>query len=573
MADLNISGAKKAGGSGCLILFGAIFVIAGMVPGALALHSLFQWMQADHWAQVPARILEARLTRGDDTYSVEARYEYRYAGRDYESTRVSFHSGSDNIGDFHQSTYSLLKRHQESGEPIAIYVDPSAPDNAVIVRNMRWELFGFMMIFPLVFGSAGGGIIAMAVYGGKRAKAETKRRALYPDEPWRWRPEWENGVVQADTRKTLWFAVFFAGIWNLISLPLPFMLWGEVTNKDNYAALLGLLFPVVGIGLAVWVARLILRLRRFGTMTFTLDTFPGALGGQLAGKFYSPTALPVDSELDVRLTCVRKRTSGSGKNRSTHESFLWQDEQRLRVQAHHVFEGTRIHIAFPLPSDKPGSDDGDPDDQILWRLALSADVPGVDMDASFEVPVYDIGHTTSPLQRVAEVTSTAAEEPDWQRTGVVARRVVEGWELYFPPARHKTMAFAVTLFATIFGGVAVFLLFEDETFMAIVFGAFALLIGWGALYLLLMRSRVVAGTGSLNVQRGYLFLGNARTWSSPEIETVAVETGTRAGNTQYYDLIARTRNDGKIKLAHTLPGRRDAEALADFIAENLGIRR
>jgi len=569
MLSLARKASGKHGGSLILTLFGAIFIIAGLIPGGIALHSLYQVMDAGDWVSVPATVLDARLVRGEDTARVEARYRYRYAGRDYEGERVSFHGGSDNIGDFHQATHSRLQRHRDDGEPVTVYVNPDAPAQAVIVRDMRWGLFGFMMLFPLLFSGAGAGVLVAARYGEKKAAEQDEIRSRYPDEPWRWRPEWANGVVQADTRNTLWVAVLFAGIWNLISLPLPFLLWDEVLEKGNYAALLGLLFPVVGVFLAVWAVKSYLRLRRYGKMTFTLDNFPAPLGGRLAGKFHSPTRLPAGSVIDARLTCVRKRTSGSGKNRSTRESFLWQDEQRLRLQAHHVLQGTRVHIAFALPADRPSSDDSDPGNQILWRLELTADVPGVDLHSVFEVPVFDTGKQAPYPPAAREQISEAAEAADWQRTGVLAQRTAQGWELDFPPFRHKGMSLLITLFAAVFWAATLFLFHEEQTFMGSVFGLFAVLIAWGAAHVALHRSRVVAREGSLQLQRGYLVLGSPRTWTASEIAAIDIAAGTRAGNTQFYDLVMRDHNAHKTKLAHTLPGRRDAQALADLVAQTV----
>ena len=568
MADTS---SRSRSGSGCLILFGAVFAVAGLLIGGFAVNAVWHTYQARHWTAVEAKVLDTGLERGDDTWRVTARYRYTVDGVDYESERVSFHSGSDNIGDFHQATHDHLRRLMQTGTPATAYVNPAAPADAVLVRDVRWGLFGFMMLFPLVFGGAGAGIIAFALVGKRRLVKTSQRERLYPDEPWRWRPEWENGVIAADTRKTLWSAGFFATLWNLISLPLPFLLWDEVLDKGNYAALLGLLFPVVGIGLIAWVVRLALQQRRFGRIEFTLDTFPGALGGQLVGKLFIPAQLPVDRLLHATLTCVRQRTTGAGKNRSTREDFLWQDEQRLRIQQHHVFQGTRLHMAFPLPADRPPTDDSDPANQIIWRLTVSSEMPGIDLGASFEVPVFDVGAAaTKPAE---PVTSGAAEAPDWRRTGVIARETPRGLELFVPPARHKGMAFMLTVVATIFSSATWFLANASEILLAVVFGGFSLLLVWAALHSWLHRSRLLLTPGSLWVQRGHAWWSRPRRLLAHTVRRIDLKTTTRIGSTQYYDLAAVTRDDKSLKLAGTLPGRRDTEALAELIAARAGIEQ
>ena len=87
--------------------------------------------------------------------------------------------------------------------------------------------------------------------------------------------------------------------------------------------------------------------------------------------------------IQTKLSCVRPRTTGSGKNRSTPETVLWQDQ-------HQTAGGMTdaIAVRFAIPADRRATDDTDPDDQIVWRLNTRAELPGVDFAAQFEVPVF-----------------------------------------------------------------------------------------------------------------------------------------------------------------------------------------
>ena len=568
-----LKGSGSPRGAGCLSVFGAIFIVAGLVPGAMALLSLHDWYQARHWQPVSATVLAAGLERGEDTFRVTARYRYAVDGIDYEGQRVSLHGGSDNIGNFHQATYSRLDRHHRDGTPITVYVDPASPSDAVVVRQMRWGLFGFMMIFPVVFGGAGTGIVLAGVHGRRLAQERHRLQAQYPEQPWRWYPQWNDGVVQAETGKGLWVAGLFTLVWNLISLPLPFLLWDEITVRGNHAALLGLLFPVVGMGLVVWTVRLLLGHRRWGRARLTLDTFPGVPGGQLAGMLHLPGALPAETLLEAKLSCIRRHTSGSGKNRSTREEVLWQDQQRLRLERHHVLNGTRVHLAFPVPADQPATNDADPSDRILWRIHLNADVPGVDFDTSLEVPVFATGESPAPRVSPLPVASDAAEPADWQRTGVVVVYGPGGREFYFPPARQKGMALVVSLVTLVFGGACALLWYADERFMAIVFGLFALLLAWMSLTSWLMRSRVTVSSGLLRLQRGMTGLGGWRDYPAGTLSGIGAKGGSTFGRTRYYDLVATTLDGRSVRLADTLAGRRDSEALAGMLARELGLGR
>ena len=568
-----LKGSANPRGAGCLSVFGAIFIVAGLVPGAIALLSLHDWFQARDWQPVPATVLEAGLERGDDTFRVTARYRYAVDGIDYEGQRVSLHGGSDNIGDFHQATFARLDRHRRDGKPITVYVDPASPSDAVVVRQIRWGLFGFMMIFPVVFGGAGTGIILAGVHGRRQARERQRLQAQHPEQPWLWYPQWNDGVVQEETSKALWVAGFFTLVWNLISVPLPFLLWDEIATRGNYAALLGLLFPVVGIGLIAWTVRSYLAYRRWGRARLALDTFPGVPGGQMAGMLHLPGALPAGTRLEAKLSCIRRRTSGSGKNRSTREEVLWQDQQRLRLERHHVLDGTRIHLAFPIPGDQPATNDADPSDRILWRIHLNADVPGVDFDASLEVPVFATGQSAAPRDAPLPVASDAAEPAHWQGTGVVVSYGPGGREFYFPPARHRGMALVVSLVTLVFGGATALLWSADAHFMAIVFGLFALLLAWMTLTAWLMRSRLTVSSGQLRLKRGMTGLGGWHDHPAGTLSGIGAKGGSTFGRTRYYDLVATTVDNRSIKLADTLAGRRDTEALAAMLARELGLGR
>ena len=116
-------------------------------------------------------------------------------------------------------------------------------------------------------------------------------------------------------------AIGFAVIWKAISAPLWFLLPEEIMLKQNYPAALGLLFPLVGIGLAGWATYVVIRWKKFGRSVFFLATVPAPLGGMLRGELRCPSAIDSD-ELEIQLKCERRITSGSGKNRSTRSTIV-----------------------------------------------------------------------------------------------------------------------------------------------------------------------------------------------------------------------------------------------------------
>ncbi len=574
---------------GCLALFGSVFLLAGLVIGGFAVVNLWHWWDARDWEPVPARILSADLSQhrdsdGATTYQAKAEYQYEWAGQRYTGDRVGFSGGADNVGDFHHDAFRELDSARRTGRPVTIWIDPDDPAESVVYRQMRWGLFSLMMLFPLLFGGVGAGIIVFSIYGGRKAKQEQSKQGAHPDAPWRWREEWQDGVLSTSSKNLMWMIVAFATLWNLISLPVLFFVPEEVLDKGNYLALLGLLFPLVGVGLIVWAVLLWKRWRRFGCTRLVLKTMPAALGGALEAHLELPSALPSDAELDLRLSCVHRRVSGSGKNRSTHEDYLWQDDLRIELAGARRMPGGHLPVRFRLPADQPQSDWAKARSQIIWRLDVSSDIPGVDYRAQFDLPVFDRGpeYHLDPNDELSREESTDRRESkdhqgtqdtagDWRRLPLVAELTGSGHRYYFPPARQKPVAAIVTLFALVFSGIGFGMGAASEWIFAVVFGLFGLLMLWAALYLWLYRSELVVRKGELGYRRGWFALGKPRSIFSYQIKSLDLKSGSRSGNRQYYDLSAETLDGKTLKLAHGLAGKRDCQALLRRIKQQLGM--
>ena len=130
--------------------------------------------------------------------------------------------------------------------------------------DANWEAGAFLGLFAIVFGGAGFGFLAMVFVGRTRMRKELELKSTYPAEPWKWRGDWSTGLSRSETKHTMFFAWGFAVVWNLISWPILYFLPSEILEKENYLALIGLLFPLVGIGLLVWAIRETIEWKKFG---------------------------------------------------------------------------------------------------------------------------------------------------------------------------------------------------------------------------------------------------------------------------------------------------------------------
>ncbi len=556
-----------------MTLFAAIFFFAGLIPGFMALINIYHAVEARNWVATPATITATELEthRGDDadTYLVTAEYHYQFNGQSYTGERVGFGKGSDNIGSFHEDAHRELSRYQSRQQVFTAWVNPDDPGEAVLYRNIRWLLFAFQMIFMLIFSGAGAGFY----YFGKRSlKLENKARELeqkHPEKPWKWRQQWQQNNLKSLSSPSRWFATIFAIFWNLVSSPIWFVLPREVSS-GNHIALVAALFPLVGIGMAIWAIRLWRQHWRFGDSELLLSRIPIDRGGLLNANLQLPVKVPGGIELTIRLDCIRKTTERSGNKRSTRENILWQNEQRIIIPD--VGGSYRlIPIRFHLPADQPAATALVGKSGIIWRLHISSDIPGVDYEASFELPVFDTGLAADAVAAADSIQFFKAETGiagDPSRSGVV----IQGNQYYFPAARHKSLIFGLFVFSSIFGGSGAGMMIAEHALFGGVFALVGLLVFWGVLSLLLKRSEIRLENGSIVACSGWFRLKERLRLPSFQVNKIWIKSNMSSGNTKYYDLYLDDHNGKKHTLASNLISRRDIEALITHLKNALGIK-
>jgi len=566
---------------GCLIVFALPFAAAGLFVAGLAGKDAWSAARMSRWEEVPAQILEAELvtSRGSDstTYKVKARYSYRYNGRDYKGSRVSLHGGSDNIGSFHQRTYRELKRHKDSGLPFRCFVDPGNPYESVLFRKLRWGLLLLKTVFGLVFSGVGLGLMALGIVARKKTKDEDAQKAAHPDKPWLWRKDWAEGMVTSSNRGTMIFACAFAAFWNLIAWPVTILVLRDVlAGEEERKALFVLLFPAAGAGLATWAVRSIVRWRKFGQSRFQMPEVPGVLGGRLAGVVHAPVHITPEDGFHLTLSCVNKVTSGSGKNRSTKERILWQEK---RVMKRELLERDKtrsaIPVLFAVPYDQQPTNDEDSDNEILWRLTVSAKVPGVDYESRFEVPVFKTEASTPDFVLDESSVADYQDKPDPERLLRHANlRILPahggGVRILFPPARHVAHAIGVTIFFAVWTGFIVLMLkFDAPILFPIIFGLVDLLVFCGVLDMWLAYADIQVQPGRLVLKSGLLGIARTRTLDADQVREIKAVQGMQSGHTVFYGIKVFDANGKKHTAGRRMADKAAAEALAARIRDTL----
>ncbi len=172
-------GATSGKGAGCLVLFFAVFLLAGVgISIPLLVLPVTRTIQAKHWREVTCQVISSRVRShsSDDgtTYSVDILYSYRFNGRAYRSNRYHFMGGSSSG----RSGKQAVVRRYRPGTKVVCYVDPQHPEEAVLERG--WSASLLFGLIPLVFVMVGAGGMLFSVREVRRRKTAPAWAASSP---------------------------------------------------------------------------------------------------------------------------------------------------------------------------------------------------------------------------------------------------------------------------------------------------------------------------------------------------------------------------------------------------------
>ena len=569
---------KPRGGwlaASCLMLFALPFAAVGAGAAGWIVADLWQWREIHTWVETPATLLQAGVDHGGDqkrgeTIRATARYRYTFGGREYTSERVALYTGKDNIGSYQRDRARELERIEAGNKQLSCYVNPDAPAEAILFRDLRWGFLLFKLLFAVVFGAVGFGLLIGGALSPRAEKARKKLEAQWPDEPWKWEKKWESARIRSSLGPAAIGATIFAVLWNTVSWPGMAMVWSNPENGHPNAIWIMALFPLVGTGLGAWAVYLWARRIKWGVAEFEMAAVPGVLGGPLAGVVHVPARVEPEENYTVRLACVKTFDQGSD---SSKEVTLWDHEYEIDRDLT-AGDRTLIPIEFMIPSDLPPSGD-----DVKWTLHTRAATRGVDFIAEFEPPVFKT-KTSGDVDRdsASDATPPTATEVDFPTVvrsmgAVLVENATSGRTLVFPMARNPGLAVFMALFATLWTGLTVFLVYSDAPrIFPWVCGLFNLLIVPAALSYCFGRTRLEFGGRGVALRRGLFGLGRRREFPANQVAGVYAEkSGTTWGGTEYRRVRIRTAERKAITLVSEIARPRDAERLAAEIGAAVGL--
>ena len=282
-----ISEKRNANPTGCLVIFGLIFLLAGLGSFyAAVLRPISQVNAAKSWTPITATITSSQIASSSDsdgtTYRVAIEYSFPFNGRAYFGNQYSFAPGSSS----NYSSKQAIVAGLPVGAQTTIYANPANPHESVINRGATSDLW--LGMFTLIFVVAGLGIILLGLFSGRNAKGSYSKAQT-------WQPQKVPVISAAPvanlsgpvtlkprTSKATAFIVMliFGLFWNGIVF---FFLAQTIRKPGGIEVFLGLfMIPFVLVGIAMIGATIHQFLALFGPkVELTVSQAQVPLGGAI----------------------------------------------------------------------------------------------------------------------------------------------------------------------------------------------------------------------------------------------------------------------------------------------------
>jgi len=429
------------------------------------------------------------------------------------------------------------------------------------------------MLIGLVFLGVSSLVLTAALRGMKSAAEMSGFRAADPDKPWLWKKDWREGVIVSHgTTQSVLLAAFTVA-WNAVSLPTAWMIYHRGLFRERPVELVVLIFPIIGLFLFVIAAYQLLRAMKYGASRVMLPHVPISLGSTVHGEIVTHVKERPEDGFTLKLACVLREVTGTGKSRTIRETELWREDQHVSpASVIPTMDGIRVPFAFRIPSDARPTDETISRTQVMWRLSASAETPGIDYAAQFDLPVFRTGETPHEPERFLPTASDAAMWMPPTDSRITIRPLPAGGDEIGVSTRPRGREiFPLFLFCAIwFGAIALIVATDAPIVIAVFFGVIGFFVMVAVTDAVIGRSTITANAGGVIVKR---------TWLGPigytkRIEAEAIESfgATPTANSPYFDVNVFRRNQSKLAVASYIANRKDAEMLAARLQHDVGAR-
>jgi hypothetical protein len=438
---------------------------------------------------------------------------------------------------------------------------------------------------PLFFVLVGGGLVFAAIRGYSFSKQQAALQEANPSSPWLWRADWSARRAESINSRRATGAWILAVLGNLFLLPFTLVMLPMLWKQGDLRTLFVLAFCLAGPVLIFIAIRATLRRQRFGKTYFEFYSLPFSPGDRVIGRIHLTLNDQVEHSIDLRLSCLRKTVTGGGENRTTVQAVLWQSDQKVFAGAMGGDpSGNTIPVDFALPADACVTDLDNYNDKVLWQLHAEADVPGVNYNDDFEIPVFRTSSSPALDPASSSITpgfgSTSPDDTEAVSAPAVPQVVITaqpgGTEFYFPPLRNRSRAMFLIVFTLVWTAVVYFLSYSHAPLIfPIVFSGMDLLLVYACLHNFLATSRIRIGNGELSYTSKMLGIGGTKRVPISQIDKIVAVTTGEANGSRYnngHSIRLMTKDDRRHIIVPDISSRQEARWVVSQLEALAGLK-
>lgn len=406
-----------------------------------------------------------------------------------------------------------------------------------VAKSEPWSEIAGPAIIGGIFTVVGLGLLFLARQIFVRGRKLAQLQQQHPGKPWMWREDWAAGRIEDSSRSATVGLWGFAILWSAFTFPLAAFLFRQEGFPPRQTAMwFVLIFPLAGI-LLLWAAiRQTAARMKFGTSHLQLVTQPGVIGRQFRATLDTTLKEAPADGIEVTISNIRRVTTRSGSDSSTSEHVIWQEATTLPASRLSLgMNGVTVPLTFDIPLDAEPCDDSNSRNCVLWRVEVSAQLPGIDYSQNFEVPVFITQATPSDEEDIEEIEERSrarvrATPVDTKRM-VMEQSISSGTKFTFPPPMKGTAATAVAVLLVLAIGGSAVIYYEVVNCFTVVAGLLCLLFGVAIIFVTGHSSYVLVESGNVTARHRLLGMSWGKKFRSDEIIDVVPVVGSSNSGT------------------------------------------
>jgi hypothetical protein len=321
--------------------------------------------------------------------------------------------------------------------------------------------------------------------------------------------------------------------------------------------------------------------RRFRNVALELITNPAPIGGQFRGIVWVPYKHNINDTIRLQVRnyhlYFEERGAGSDSREVRIEDLLW--ETRVEIAPSGIGRTdsgeTTIPVVFDVPRDAAPSTMDDTKDCIQWDIKLESEIPGIDLEVAFNIPVFYFGDESAKIGDLKKTgpTSQSSKTEPWYDPTILIDEAADSISLERPPnAVPQVAAGSAVAFVVVIVMTAIFLTVGIST-GSIIFGIvaplfllfMALITGWMAFNAKFMRLIVDVTPSEITIKKRSPLSEKTIGIQSSTVAGLAVSEGISINEKKFYQVTIELTTGKKVKLFGATPIKREAEDIANMI--------